>query len=52
MTHGNLTNAYVGVQVAGFLGHVSRSAVFLIHLEGLGPTPCEEKGKCSLSVFY
>jgi hypothetical protein len=26
----------VGVHVAGFAGHSSRSAVFLIHLEALG----------------
>ena len=41
-------NAGMGVRVAGLAGHVSRSAVYLIHkvvnlnglnLEGLGPAP-------------
>jgi hypothetical protein len=39
--HSNRGNACESVQVAGFLGHMSRSAVFLIHMEGLGPAPCE-----------
>jgi hypothetical protein len=52
LKHGNRGNAFVGVQVAGLLGHVSRSAVFLIHLEGLGPTPREGKKEVFASVFY
>jgi hypothetical protein len=43
MGQGNLGNVREGVQVAGLEGHVSRSAVCLVHkgldLEGLGLTP-------------
>ena len=42
----------MGVHVAGFLGHVSRSAVFLVHLEGLGPALREGKEEVFAGVYY
>jgi hypothetical protein len=36
---GEIGGVLRGVQVAGLEGHVSRSAVYLIH-KGSGPAPC------------